>query len=87
MVIITDSLSKAAVSSYLDSKEASIHAIKAGADMVMSPEDFKEAYAGVIEAVNNGVIAKERIDDSLLRIYKVKFKGKSVEEINALVSE
>jgi beta-N-acetylhexosaminidase len=55
--------------------------------MVMSPEDFKEAYAGVIEAVNNGVIAKERIDDSLLRIYKVKFKGKSVEEINALVSE
>ncbi|MBP5453019.1 MAG: beta-N-acetylhexosaminidase [Lachnospiraceae bacterium] len=87
VVIITDSLSKAAVSSYLDSKEASIHAIKAGADMVMSPEDFKEAYAGVIEAVNNGVIAKERIDDSLLRIYKVKFKGKSVEEINALVSE
>ncbi len=87
VVIITDSLSKAAVSSYLDSKEASIHAIKAGADMVLNPENFKEAYEGVIEAVNGGVIAKERIDDSLLRIYKVKFKGKTTEEINALVSE
>ena len=87
VVIITDSLTKAAISSYLDSKEASIHAIKAGADMVMCPEDFKEAYEGVIEAVNGGVIAKERIDDSLVRIYKVKFKGMTPEEINAMVTE
>ena len=57
--------------------------------------DFEVEYEGwhgttpefAIEAVNGGVIAKERIDDSLVRIYKVKFKGMTPEEINAMVTE
>ena len=84
IIIVTDYLSKSAISSYYDSGEASITAIKAGADMVLCPENFKEAYAAVLDAVNKGVIAKERIDDSLKRIYKVKFAGKSPEEINGV---
>lgn len=84
LIIITDSLSKAAISSYYDSKDACIQAIKAGADMVMCPESFEESYNGVIEAVNKNVISIERINDSLARIYKVKFKGKSAEDINAM---
>lgn len=85
VIIITDSLSKGAISSYYDSKDACVQAIKAGADMVMSPENFEESYNGVIEAVNKNVISIERINDSLARIYKVKFRGKSAEEINAMI--
>lgn len=85
VIVMTDSMSKSAISSYYDSKDASITAIKAGADMVMCPEDFPAAYEGVLEAVNSGVIAKERVEDSLIRIYKRKFKNKTAEEINALI--
>jgi len=85
VIIMTDSMSKAAISSYYDSKDASITAIKSGADMVMCPEDFPAAYEGVMEAVNSGVIAKERVEDSLIRIYKRKFKNMTSEEINALI--
>lgn len=87
VVVVTDSLSKSAISSYLDSSDACITAIKAGADMVMCPENFTEAYESVLEAINTGVIAKERVEDSLVRIYKVKFKGMSAEEVMSLVPE
>lgn len=87
LVIMTDSLSKDAVASYEESAEACISSIKAGADMVLCPEKFEEAYYGVLEAVNTGVIAKERIEDSLVRIYKVKFKGLSPEEISAMTPQ
>lgn len=72
LILITDSLSKDAIASYYDSADAAINSLKAGADMLLCPEDFEVARDAVIEAVNNGVIAKERIEDSLVRIYKVK---------------
>lgn len=84
LIIVTDSLSKPAISNYLDSSDACITAIKAGADMVMCPEDFEGAYEAVLEAVNKGVIAKERIEDSLVRIYKCKFKGMTSDEVTTL---
>lgn len=85
LVIITDAFTKAAISSYYDSASASITSIKAGADMILSPENFKEAYTAVLEAVGNGVIARERVEDSLVRIYKVKFKGMTSEQVNSLI--
>ena len=36
------------------------------------PEDFKAAYTGVIDAVNNGTISMERIDEAVVRIVRVK---------------
>ena len=73
-VIITDSLSMAAISEYYGADEASIKALKAGADMILMPEDFELAYNGVIEAVKDGKIDEHRIDDSLARVYKVKYR-------------
>ena len=73
-VIITDSMSMAAISEYYGADEAAIKALKAGADMILMPEDFELAYNGVIDAVNNGTIDEHRINDSLARVYKVKYK-------------
>lgn len=79
-VIITDSMSMAAVSDYYGADEAAIKALKAGADMILMPEDFQLAYDGVIAAVNDGTIDVHRIDDSLARVYKVKYRDKLQEE-------
>ena len=44
--------------------------------MLYMPENFEEAYQGLLEAVNNGEISEERIDESLKRIYRVKYADK-----------
>ena len=75
-VVISDAMNMSAVSDYYDSAEASIMAIKAGCDMILMPEDFAEAYNGVLEAVRNGTISEERINDSLRRIYRIKYANK-----------
>jgi len=73
-VVITDALNMSAVSEYYDSAQAAVMALKAGADMVLMPEDFEAAYQGVLDAVADGTISEARINDSLTRIYKIKYK-------------
>lgn len=75
-VIITDAMNMAAISNYYGADEAAIMALKAGCDMILMPEDFEKAYNGVLEAVRNGTISEERINDSLRRIYRIKYADK-----------
>lgn len=84
IIIITDDMTKAAISEYYDSADSSIAAIKAGADMVMKPANFTEAYDAVLNAVQNGIIAEQRINDSLTRIYMTKFAGMTSDEVKLL---
>lgn len=74
-VVITDALNMSAISEYYDSTQACIMAFKAGADMVLMPEDFEAAYEGVLAAVKDGTISEARINDSLRRVYRIKYKG------------
>ena len=71
-IVITDSLKMKAISDNLSSKDAAIKAIEAGADLILRPLDFYEAYNGVICATKSGMILESRIDKSLRRILKVK---------------
>lgn len=75
-VIISDSLDMAAISDYNGSEEAAIMALKAGCDMLYMPEDFEKAYNGVLQAVQEGTISEERINDALRRIYRIKYADK-----------
>ena len=77
-VIITDTLSDI---SEMSSADAAVMAIQAGADMLNQPADFEEAYEGVLAAVQNGTISTDRIDESLRRIYRIKY-AERVEKIN-----
>ncbi len=72
-VIITDALDMKAISEYYGSEQAAVQALKAGCDMILMPENFEEAYNGVLQAVRDGVISEERIDDALRRIYRIKY--------------
>lgn len=73
-VVITDALNMSAISEYYDSAQAAVMALKAGADMVLMPEDFEAAYEGVLAAVADGTISEARINDSLARVYRIKYK-------------
>lgn len=72
-IVITAPLNEGAITEYYTSEQAVVEAIKAGADMLYLPEDFEAAYQGLLEAVQSGKISEERIDESLARIYRVKY--------------
>ena len=55
-------------------KKANEEGVEAGGDMLLMPENFQEAYQGILEAVQNGTLTEERIDESVRRILKVKEK-------------
>lgn len=79
-VIITDALNMGAISDYYGSEEAAIMALQAGCDMLLMPENLEEAYNGILNAVNEGYISEERINDSLRRIYRIKYADRLVSE-------
>lgn len=71
-LVVTDALNMGAVTSQYSSSEAAVQTILAGSDLVLLPENFKEAYQGVLNAVEDGTISQERLDESLKRILKMK---------------
>jgi len=52
--------------------EQVITGVNAGIDMLMEVERFAEARDIIVEAVKNGKIAEERVDDAVRRIIKIK---------------
>lgn len=86
-IVITDAMNMAAVTEYYKADEAAIMALKAGADMVLMPEDFDTAYNGVLTAVQEGVIAEERVNESLKRIYRVKYRNRVDQSGNVVGGE
>lgn len=78
-IIITSPLNEVAVTDYYTSGDAAVMAVSAGADMILMPDNFEEAYYALLAAVLNNTISEDRIDESLLRIYKVKYADMLVE--------
>lgn len=72
-IVITDDFTDAAINEYYTAGEAAVKAIRAGVDMIYMPENFEDAYTGVLEAVNTGALTEDQIDQSLHRIYRVKY--------------
>lgn len=75
-LIVTDALDMGAITQKYTDAEAAVLAIKAGNDILLKPKNFYNAYEGVINAVNNGEISEERIDESVRRIISVKLSLK-----------
>lgn len=71
-VIITDALGMGAVSNNYSSGEAALGAFQAGADLLLMPKNFQEAYNAVLVAAKDGRISQERLDASIYRIGKMK---------------
>ena len=71
-IIITDNFSEAGFVSVYGNGAACVEAIKAGVDMIYMPSDFAEAYNAVLEAVNNGNISADRLNNAVGRILTEK---------------
>ena len=71
-VVITDSLQMGAITEYYTPSAAVLASLNAGADIFLMPASLGESYNAVIDAVQNGSVSQERIDESVTRILEVK---------------
>ncbi|MGC0252133.1 glycoside hydrolase family 3 N-terminal domain-containing protein [Pseudactinotalea sp. Z1748] len=71
-VIVTDSLAMDGVQEEFGDDRVPVEAILAGADQMLMPPDLRVAYDGVMDAVADGEITEERIDESVRRILEQK---------------
>ena len=73
-VVVTDAMNMGAVAENYEPAEAAVKALQAGVDLILMPEDFRAAYQGVMDAVEDGTLSKKRIDQSLRRILRLKLE-------------
>ncbi|GMQ56721.1 hypothetical protein AN1V17_11150 [Vallitalea sediminicola] len=73
-LVITDALNMGAIMKEYDTKEVCVKAVNAGVDILLMPIPFEEGYKKVLESVDSGIISEERIDESVRRILRIKFK-------------
>lgn len=66
-VIMTDDLSMQAIGQFTGDENAAVCAVLAGNDLLCSAY-YTTQHAAVLEAVQNGTISEERIDESVTRI-------------------
>ncbi len=77
-LVVTDALDMGGLTRFFSgtpsqiSGRAAVEAVKAGSDMIVIPADLEGAYNGLIDAVRRGEIGRERIDESVLKILRLK---------------
>ncbi len=77
-LVVTDALDMGALMHAFSGSEAAIsgeeavQAVLAGNDMVIIPADLAGAYNGLLRAVHQGRLSRQRIDESVLKILRMK---------------
>ena len=73
-IIVTDSLSMGAITKGYPKAEGAVRAVKAGADVALTPPDPRAAIDAIVDAVGRGEITAARIDDSVRRLLRAKHR-------------
>ena len=73
-IIVTDAMDMGAITQQYTNAEATVGCILAGADIVLCPKDFVEAFEAVIDAIEKGTLTEERLNQSVRRILTIKQK-------------
>ncbi|MGY5633042.1 glycoside hydrolase family 3 protein [Streptomyces sp. WAC02707] len=73
-VIVTDALNMRGVRTKYGDDRVPVLALKAGVDQLLFPPNIDVAYKGVLAAVHSGEITEARLDESVLRILRLKDK-------------
>lgn len=76
-LIVTDALEMSGITSQFSIPDAAVKAVLAGADIVLVAqskynEDGKRAVERLVQAVRDGIISEQRIDESVRRIAEAK---------------
>ena len=73
-LIVTDSLAMQAITDVYTPGQAAVKALQAGADLLLMPNGLADAYTAVLEAVQEGTIPQQRLDESVQRILQCKYQ-------------
>ena len=76
-VVVTDSLFMAGIYPQWSFPQAVVLAIKAGDDMILGASGVREMtdnFAALKQALRNGTLTKQRIDESVTRILALKMQ-------------
>ncbi len=73
-IVITDAMNMGAITGSYTADQAAVMAVNAGVDMILMPQDYETAYNGLLQAVQDGTITGDRINESVTRIVKVKLQ-------------
>lgn len=71
-LVVTDAMNMNAVTKFYSSAEAAVLGVKAGNDILLMPPDEEIAINAIAEAVYNGEIEIERINESVRKILSAK---------------
>ena len=87
-VVITDDMAMGAIVKNYNIGEASVKSVEAGSDIILVSHNYENevtVIGALKKAVENGIITKERIDESVYRILKLKQKyGLKDKAINSI---
>lgn len=72
-LVFTDALNMRGVSKYLKPGEIDLHALLAGNDVLLYSQDVPKAKALILQAIDEGKISQEEVDEKIRRILKAKF--------------
>lgn len=61
-------------------KDKVARGVNAGIDLFMEPNDWQKFMDALVELVNEGKVSRERVDDAVRRILRVKFEAGLFEE-------
>lgn len=73
-IAVTDAQQMNTISNVYSSGEAAVMSVQAGIDIILMPENLQEAVDAVCDAVENGEISEDRIDESVTRILNQKYE-------------
>ncbi|MFF4568971.1 glycoside hydrolase family 3 protein [Streptomyces sp. NPDC001410] len=71
-VVVTDSLGMEGVRTKYGDDRVPVLALKAGVDQLLNPPSIDVAWHAVLNAVRNGELTETRLDESILRILRLK---------------
>ncbi len=73
--IVTDAMDMGSMTANFSNDYALINAINAGCDIIIQKHNYRRTIDVVANAVKNGIIAENRIDESALQMLKLKEKA------------
>ena len=73
-LVITDGLNMKGVSDYYTSGALEVQALKAGNDILLLPASVTKTINAVVEAINNGELSVQRIEESCRKVLKAKYR-------------
>lgn len=73
-LVITDSLEMGAITESYTSAEAAITALQAGCDILLMPENLREAFDAVVSAIEDGTLSLEWLEGTVEMILQFKLE-------------